>query len=246
MGAYRSSSASSCCSTRLAASVRAHKAAAAGPPRRRGPADPGHPAPRRRPGYVLPGRALARLYATAASPPTRPPATAWPGTAGTAGSPAWQTRTSARCTAGTRPPPARSPRRLLSRAGPVPASRPAPARPPAARPAPCRAPIRSSPPGRAAHRSESPAFGAGVLCGQRSAVSGVRSPVEDRTSVLCRDSGSRSRSAGTTRPAPAGRQAHPSDGRVLLMRPGRCSASDFTIRSISRRISALNGPASSQ
>ena len=85
-----------------------------------------------------------------------------------------------------------------------------------------------------------------AFCGQRSAVSGVRSPAGDRASVLCRDSGFRSRSAGTTRPGPAGRQAHPSGGRVLLIRPGRRSASDFTIRSVSRRISALNGPTSSQ
>lgn len=42
------------------------------------------------------------------------------------------------------------------------------------------------------------------------------------------------------------RQAHASGGRVLLVRPGRRSASDFTIRSISRRISALNGPTSNQ
>ena len=40
--------------------------------------------------------------------------------------------------------------------------------------------------------------------------------------------------------------AHAPGGRVALMRPGRRSASDFTIRSISRRISALNGPASNQ
>ena len=93
---------------------------------------------------------------------------------------------------------------------------------------------------------ESPASGAGVVCGQRSAVSGVRSPAGDRASVLGRDPGLRSRSAGTTRPAPAGRQAHPPGGRVLLVRPGRRSASDFTIRSVSRRISALNGPTSSQ
>ena len=45
---------------------------------------------------------------------------------------------------------------------------------------------------------------------------------------------------------PAGRQAHPSGGRVVLTRPGRRSASDFTIRSIRRRISALNGPTSNQ
>jgi hypothetical protein len=32
----------------------------------------------------------------------------------------------------------------------------------------------------------------------------------------------------------------------LLVRPGRRSASDFTIRSVSRRISALNGPTSIQ
>ena len=44
----------------------------------------------------------------------------------------------------------------------------------------------------------------------------------------------------------ASRQAHAPGGRVLLIRPGRRSASDFTIRSVSRRISALNGPTSSQ
>ena len=40
--------------------------------------------------------------------------------------------------------------------------------------------------------------------------------------------------------------AHAPGGRLALMRPGRRSASDFTIRSISRRISALNGPTSNQ
>ncbi len=38
---------------------------------------------------------------------------------------------------------------------------------------------------------------------------GVRSPVEDRTSVLCRNPGPRSRSAGTTRPAPGGPPGSP-------------------------------------
>ena len=42
------------------------------------------------------------------------------------------------------------------------------------------------------------------------------------------------RFAGTTQPAPAGRQAHASGGRVVLVRPGRRSASDFTIRSVSQ------------
>ncbi len=40
--------------------------------------------------------------------------------------------------------------------------------------------------------------------------------------------------------------AHAPGGRVVLVWPGRRSASDFTIRSISRRISALNGPTSNQ
>ena len=46
--------------------------------------------------------------------------------------------------------------------------------------------------------------------------------------------------------SPASRQPHAPGGRVLLVRPVRRSASDFTIRSVSRRISALNGPTSSQ
>ena len=40
--------------------------------------------------------------------------------------------------------------------------------------------------------------------------------------------------------------AHASGGWVVLVGPGRCSASDFTICSISRRMSALNGPMSIQ
>ena len=95
------------------------------------------------------------------------------------------------------------------------------------------------------HRAAS-ARNPGVRCGQRSAVTGFRSPVDDRTSVLCRDPGSRYRPAGTTRPASAGGQADPSGVRVVLVRPGRRSASVFTIRSVSRRISALNGPTNTQ
>jgi hypothetical protein len=49
-----------------------------------------------------------------------------------------------------------------------------------------------------------------------------------------------------SRPVLAGRQAHASGGWVPLVRPGRRSASDFTIRSTCRRISALNGPTSIQ
>ena len=40
---------------------------------------------------------------------------------------------------------------------------------------------------------------------------------------------------------PASHQVHASGGRVLLVRPGPRSASYFTIRSISRRISVPNG-----
>ena len=64
--------------------------------------------------------------------------------------------------------------------------------------------------------------------------------------AFCVGSDRQSRASGRHPTDPVSRQAHAPGGRVVLVRPGRRSASDFTIRSVSRRISALNGPTSSQ